>query len=130
MDDFNQSKIYGLVYKEKAAGIVISKNAQPLALLNNDLKCSYAVYIGDAKIPGIIHGKNHKEMLIEFIPSWMKVNIGDEVVTSGLDNLFFNDILVGKVTAINQSQGYQNALVAPYYTENEIGYFHVIKKIR
>ncbi len=130
MDDFNSSKIYGLLHKERVAGIVISKNDQPLALLNNDPKCSYAVYIGKNKTPGIIHGKNQKEMLIKFIPSWMKINIGDEVVTSGLDNLFFSNILVGKVTEVSKSQGYQNAVVTPYYSETEIGFFHIIKKIR
>ncbi len=130
MDDFNSSKIYGLLNKERVAGIVISKNNQPLALLNNDPKCSYAVYIGENKAPGIIHGKNQKEMLIEFIPSWIKINVGDEVVTSGLDNLFFSNILVGKVSAISKSQGYQNAVVTPYYNKTEIGFFHIIKRIR
>ncbi len=130
MDDFNRSKIYGLVHKERVAGIVISKNDQPLALLNNDPKCSYAVYIGKKKAPGIIHGRKQQNMLIEFIPSWMPINVGDEVVTSGLDNLFFSNILVGRVTEISQSQGYQNAVVLPYYQESDIGFFHVITQVR
>jgi rod shape-determining protein MreC len=130
MDDFNRSKIYGLTHKEQTAGIVISKNGEPLALLNSDPKCSYAVSIGDNSVPGIIHGTKKKEMLIEFIPSWMHIKVGDEVLTSGLDNLFFSNILVGKVTAISQSQGYQNAQVLPYFHEEKIGYFHVIKSIR
>ncbi len=130
MDDFNRSKIYGLVHKERVAGIVIAKNNQPMALLNNDPKCSYAVSIGEKKAPGIIHGRNQKEMLVEFIPSWMPVSVGDEVVTSGLDNLFFSNVLVGVVTQVSQSQGYQNAVVLPYYQESDIGFFHVITQVR
>ncbi|MEA2110832.1 MAG: rod shape-determining protein MreC [Campylobacterota bacterium] len=130
MNDFNSSKIYGLVYKEHSAGIVISKNSQPLALLNSDPKCTYAVSIGSNRVPGIIHGTNQEEMYVEFIPSWMKIKVGDEVHTSGLDNLFFSNILVGRVTAISQAQGYQNATVLPYFKDREAGYFHVIKNIR
>ncbi|RUM64706.1 MAG: rod shape-determining protein MreC [Sulfurimonas sp.] len=130
MDDFNSSKIYGLVHKERVAGIVIAKNNQPLALLNNDPKCSYAVSIGKHKAPGIIHGRNQQEMLIEFIPSWIPIHVGDEVVTSGLDNLFFSNILVGTVTKLSQSQGYRNATVLPYYQESDIGFFHVITQVR
>jgi rod shape-determining protein MreC len=130
MDDFNTSKIYGLTHKEQTAGIVIAKNGEPLALLNSDPKCSYAVFIGDNSVPGIIHGTNKEKMLIEFIPSWMQIKVGDEVLTSGLDNLFFSNILVGRVTSVSQSQGYQNAQVTPYFKEHKIGYFHVIKSVR
>ena len=128
--DYNDSKIYGLVYKEIVAGIVIGKGGEPLALLNKDIKCSYAVFIGDSKAPGIAHGNNEKNLIIEFIPSWYDVNIGDVVTTSGLDNIFYKGLKVGEVLSLTKSQGYQIAVVKPYYDSNEPSYFHMIKHIR
>ncbi len=130
VDDYNSSKIYGLIYKETVAGIVISKNDKALAILNRDIKCSYAVYVGEQKAPGVAHGNNEKNIVIEFIPSWLKIQKGDEVSTSGLDNIFFKGLKVGRVLSVTKSQGYQNAIIEPYYNSNEPSYFHIIKKVK
>jgi rod shape-determining protein MreC len=128
MKDYNTSKVYGLVSEGVSAGIVTFKHDQPMALLNSDYKCSYTVYIGKKRAPGIVHGKNAKEMIVEFIPNWIKLEVGDEVYTSGLDNLFFTGLRVGKVLSIDQSQGFQNAVIEPYFDVTDPGYFHVIMK--
>lgn len=126
MKDYNTSKIYGLVSKGVSAGIVTFKHDQPIALLNSDYKCSYAVYIGKKRAPGIVHGKNTEEMVVEFIPNWIEISKGDEVFTSGLDNLFFSGLKVGQVIEVTQSQGFQNARIKPYFDVTQPGYFHVI----
>jgi len=128
MKDYNTSKVYGLVSQGVSAGIVTFKHGQPMALLNSDYKCSYTVYIGKKRAPGIVHGENKKEMLVEFIPNWIKIEVGDEVYTSGLDNLFFAGLRVGKVLEITQSQGFQNARIEPYFDVTQPEYFHVIMK--
>jgi len=128
--EYNSSKIYGLVYKNTVAGIVIPKNGKALALLNNDIKSTYAVYIGKTKAPGIVHGNNAKNLIASFIPAWFTIHIGDEVTTSGLDNLFFQGIKVGKILSISKSQGYQKAVIEPYYKSNSPSYFHLIRSLR
>jgi len=128
--DYNSSKIYGLTYKEFVAGIVINKNNRALALLNKDIKSTYGVYIGKQSAPGIAHGNNSEFLIVNFIPAWFKIEVGDEVVSSGLDNLFIKGLKVGKVIAITSSQGYQNATVMPYYTSYEPNYFHMIRSVR
>jgi len=128
--DYNSSKIYGLAYKELVAGIVISKNGRPLALLNQDIKSAYAVYIGTKNAPGIVHGNNDNLLIINFIPAWFKINNGDEVVTSGLDNIFIKGLKVGRVLSVTTAQGYQNAIIEPYYKSNDPSYFHMIRSIR
>ncbi|MDF1882228.1 rod shape-determining protein MreC [Sulfurimonas sp. MAG313] len=128
MQDYNTSKVYGLVSEGVSAGIVTFKHNQPMALLNSDYKCSYTVYIGKKRAPGIVHGKNTKEMVVEFIPNWIKIEVGDEVFTSGLDNLFFTGLRVGRVLKIGTSQGFQNATIQPYFDVTQPGYFHVIMK--
>jgi len=128
--DYNSSKIYGLIYKELVAGIVIPKENKPLGLLNSDMKSTYAVYIGDVKAPGIAHGNNDKNLVINFIPAWFDIKVNDEVITSGLDNIFFKGLKVGKVLSISKAQGYQNAVVEPYFKANEPTYFHIIRSVR
>ena len=128
--EYNSSKIYGLVYKEQVAGIVINKNGRALALLNHDIKSAYSVYIGGKKAPGIAHGNNEQNIIVNFIPAWFEIKVGDEVITSGLDHVFFKGLKVGKVLSVNESQGYQNAVVKPYYNDNEPHYFYMIKDVR
>jgi len=129
--DYNGSKkVYGLLYNEYVAGIVINLNDKPLALLNSDIKSTYSVYIGDQKAPGITHGNNDKNIIVSFIPTWSKINVGDEVETSGLDNIFFKGLKVGKVLSVTKSQGYQNAVIEPYFKSNEPSYFYMIKRVK
>jgi len=128
--DYNTSKIYGLIYKEMVAGIVVPKDSKPLGLLNSDIKSTYAVYIGKEKAPGIAHGNNDANLVVNFIPAWFKIEIGDEVTTSGLDHIFFKGLKVGRVIKLSKSQGYQNAIVKPYYQACEPSYFHIIRSLR
>ena len=83
-------------------------------------------YIGKKRAPGIVHGKNTEEMLVEFIPNWISIEVGEEVYTSGLDNLFFIGLKVGKVLEVTQSQGFQNAKIKPYFDVTKPEYFQVI----
>lgn len=130
INDYNSSRVYGLAYNELVAGIVVSHNGRPLGLLNSDTKSSYAVYVGDENAPGIVHGNNAKHLLVKFIPSWFLIEVGDEVVTSGLDEIFFKGLKVGTVISVTKSQGYQTAVIEPFYKANDPNYFHMIKKVR
>lgn len=130
MDDYNSSKVYGIVYKEIVAGIVINKNERPLALLNTDSKSTYAVQIGSSLATGIAQGDNKKHILVKYIPAWFEINKNDEVVTSGLDKVFFKGLKVGKVLSVTKEHGFQTALVEPYYTSKDPSYFHMIRKTK
>ena len=129
MEDFNSSRVYGLVCNDIAAGIVVASRHQPLALLNGDPKSSYAVFVGEHHAPGIVHGNNSDTLVVKFIPTWIPVTQGDEVVTSGLDNLFFRGLKVGKVLSVTLSEGYQSAVIEPYCRADNPGYFHVITQL-
>ena len=128
--EYNSSKIYGLTYKEYVAGIVINKNNKPLALLNRDIKSTYAVYVGKQSAPGIAHGNQSKNIMVKFIPAWFSIKKGDEVISSGLDTIFTKGLKVGKVLSVSSSQGYQNAVVEPYYQSSEPHYFHMIRSVQ
>ncbi|WP_172201985.1 rod shape-determining protein MreC [Campylobacter sp. RM16188] len=126
-EDFNSSKIYGLIYQGKSAGIVVSKDDRPMALLQNDPKNIFAVYIGNEKIPGIAHG-NKNGLIIKFIPQWLHPKEGDEVYTSGLDGIFFSGISVGKVTKVIEESLYKSVLVEPYAKVTIPSYLYVVIK--
>jgi rod shape-determining protein MreC len=128
--EYNSSKIYGLTYKELVAGIIIDKNNKPLALLNQDIKSAYSVYVGKDSAPGIAHGNNNEFLVVNFIPAWFKIQKGDEVITSGLDNIFIKGLKVGRIVSVTSSQGYQNAVIDPYYKAKEPNYFHMIRSVR
>lgn len=123
---YNPSKIYGFVYNELVAGIIVPHNNKPLGLLNRDIKCSYSVFIGQNETPGIAHGNNSKYLVIDYIPGWHIIKKGDLVVTSGLDGLFFKGLKVGKVISFSKSQGYQSAVVEPFYQSSDPNYFYMI----
>ncbi|MBR8462383.1 rod shape-determining protein MreC [Campylobacter sp. faydin G-24] len=128
-DDYNTSKIYGLMYQGKSAGIVIDKDGEPLAYLQTDPKSIFAVYIGAQQIPGVAHG-NQNGILIKFVPQWLEPKIGDEVFTSGLDNIFFSGVPVGKVIEIYDESLYKSVLVEPYVRVNIPSYLYVVTKER
>lgn len=127
--EYDPSKIYGLTYKNFVAGIVIPQDDRALGLLINDIKCSYSVCIGEAMAPGVAHGNNSQNIIIKYIPAWYQIKEGDEVVTSGLDEIFFKNLKVGKVLSVDKSSGYQSAVVEPYYKNIEPSYFYIIRKI-
>lgn len=127
--DYNASKIYGLIYQGKSAGIVVSKDGKPMALLQNDPKSIFSVYIGDEKIPGIAHGTKNG-MVIKFIPQWLSPKVGDDVFTSGLDEIFFSGIAVGKVTKVYEESSYKSVNIEPFVKVNTPSYLYVVTKER
>jgi len=127
-DAKKENKIYGILQGNSVAGIIIPKDGRSLALLNGDEKCSYSVYIGKNKAPGIVNGSaKDGEIVVDFIPSWIKIEAGDQVLTSGLDNIFFEGIAVGVVDEISYKDAYQRATVKPYADTLHPEYFWVIE---
>lgn len=129
MPDFNSSKIYGLVYKNEVAGIIVSKDGKPMAILNQDPKCAFPVFIGNENAPGIASGNNNGTIKVNYIPMWMHIKIGDKVVTSGGESLFFQGLDVGTVIKTSQEQGYRQAVVKPSFIQHGISYFYAIRRV-
>jgi len=115
----------GLIYNNQTAGIVIKsiKNFS-LAYLNNNPKTSYTVFIGKNKIPGVLFGG--EKMIIKYIPKYKIIKKGDKVITSGLDNIFYEGINVGIVTNIFQRKLYQEVIIKPFYNPLHPSFFYVV----
>ena len=104
----------GLILNDSVAGIAKSKDNKVIGYLNGNEKCNYTVYIGEAKAPAIIHSiKNSQNLKAKYIPLWSKINVGDMVVTSGMDNIFFEGLKVGKVLKIDKKPEALEAIIQP-----------------
>lgn len=123
--------ILGLIADNYAAGIVINKNGKSIGLLNGNKDCSYAIFIGADKTPGILTSSNNnqEELLIKYIPIWSEINKGDEVVTSGMDNIFFEGLKVGRIVEITNLPDMKIATVKPYVNVLKKKYFYSYKNI-
>ncbi|MDR0408139.1 MAG: rod shape-determining protein MreC [Campylobacteraceae bacterium] len=126
-DNFNATKVYGLIQGGYTVGIVTNSNQRALALLQYDPKSTFSVYIGDEKIKGIAFGANDN-IEVRYIPLWTEPKEGDEVVTSGLDNIFFEGVRVGRVMSVQKDESYFMAVVRPYANVDIPSFFHVIIK--
>ncbi len=112
--NFDPAKNYGVVRDGYAVGIVVEKSRRPLMILAGDPDCTFAVYIGGARAPGIATGMDARGMVVKYIPQWLKLKAGDEVSTSGLDHIFPPGIPVGRVVSTRKMQGFQNAYIELY----------------
>ena len=112
----NEKKIYALLtYDGFSAGIVINKDDQNVAYLNNNIKCNYSVYIGDSNAPGITSGMDKNGLIIiKYVPLWKNIKKGDDIISSGMDNIFPFGIKVGKVEDIKIGDTTQEIYAKPY----------------
>ena len=117
--------ILGLITENYAAGIVVNKDGRSVGLLNGNKDSSYAVFIGEGKAPGIVTAsKTQDELLIKYIPIWAEINKGDEVITSGMDNIFFEGLKVGTIVEITNLPDMKIATVKPYVNVLKKKYFY------
>lgn len=108
------NRLYGLVQNSVVAGTAMVHRNQLYGYLTSDRKCRFSVFIGQGRAPGIAIGKKENEMVVKFIPKWHQVKVGDKVVTSGLDNIFFENIPVGVVTKVDLQSSYKVAYIKTY----------------
>ena len=113
-----------------SAGIAIKTDNELVGYLNHNEKCNYAVFIGKELVPGITSGNERKENItVKYIPIWQKVNVGDEVITSGMDNIFSKGIKVGKVLKVKSLASTQVATIKPYANVHSKEYFYTTNDV-
>ncbi len=123
---FKKEKIYGLIFRGYTAGIIKEQSNQPLALLQSDKESIFSVFIGKNNIQGIAYG-NGETLMIKYIPNYENPKVGDEVLTSGNDNIFYAGIKVGKVTAVGKKNMYKIATIQPYAKLKNAQFFYAVE---
>lgn len=124
----SDNKISGLISENYAAGISMTKNGKSIGLLNGNKDCTYAVFIGNEKNPGIATANEDSNLLsVKFIPVWADINVGDEVITSGMDNIFYEGLRVGKVIDVKDFPEMKVATIKPYANPLKKRFFYTYK---
>ncbi len=126
LPDYDKKSTLGLIYKGFTAGVVYPKNEKALGYIQLDKKVVFSVLIGEDRVLGVLFG-NEKNLLIKYIPYHQEINIGDEVITSGSDNLFYEGIKVGKVVDVTFKNIYKTATVEPYMKVIKPNFFYVVE---
>ncbi|MGX2982774.1 rod shape-determining protein MreC [Helicobacter sp. 23-1045] len=121
-----KEKIYGLIKDGYTAGIALYKDGLLQGILNGDSKVSYGVFVGENKNIGILQTDISGNVVVKYIAAWQDIKEGDEVITSGLDGIFFEGIGVGRVKNVRDEFSYIVAEVDLYNQNDEIGYFWMV----
>jgi len=124
-----EDKIYGLIQKNVVAGIAIKEHDTLKGILLSNPVCQFSTFIGEKKTPGIAKGIDAENIEVNFIPKWSKINVGDKVMTSGLDNIFLPNIPVGEVTNIITKSTYKTAIVKTYADVMHPNFFYLVKEV-
>ena len=127
--ELGEDKIYGLIQKNVAAGIAIKENGTLKGILLSNPICQFSTFIGKDKTPGIAKGIDAENIEVNFIPKWSKINVGDKVLTSGMDNIFLPNIPVGEVTNIITKSTYKTAIVKTYADVLHPNFFYLVKEV-
>ncbi len=128
-NELGEDKIYGLIQKNVAAGIAIKEHNSLKGILLSNPICQFSTFIGKDKTPGIAKGIDAENIEVNFIPKWSKINVGDKVLTSGMDNIFLPNIPVGEVTNIITKSTYKTAIVKTYADILHPNFFYLVKKV-
>lgn len=117
----------GLIFQGYTAGIAVVKDGRLMGILQGDEDCTFSVYVGKKKILGVAQGRNGR-VVVKFIPKWEKINVGDEVLTSGLDEIFFSGVPVGRVVSVLSEDMYQSAELETFAKINIPSYMYLIER--
>ena len=107
-------------------GIVNQNNSQIILVTNPDYKIYLQNKITKSKM--LAQGIGNNNMIVKYINKSDKISVGDILVTTGLDDLYPEDIPVAKVTKIfYENNGFNSALCEPVVDFNKLQYLLVLK---
>jgi rod shape-determining protein MreC len=99
--------------------VAVGRQAARVQLLL-DRDCSAGVLVGEGRVSGVVQGQvgfadqGTSELLVKYVTALAKVEVGDEVVTSGLDGIYPKGLLVGRVRSVAPASGlFKDVLVTP-----------------
>src|SRR6266852_5541279 len=104
----------GVITPDGVVGKVIESyrdTAQVLLLTDKD--SGVGAMLADSRIQSPVGGTGEPLLSMKYIPTDDTVNVGEHVVTSGMDRIFPRDLPVGVVTEIKTGRPFQQVRVRP-----------------
>ncbi|MBZ5498010.1 MAG: rod shape-determining protein MreC [Acidobacteriia bacterium] len=93
--------------------VLVTRNNSQVQLLTN-ADASIGVMIERTRVPGVVRGTENLLLNLNFISNTEDVNVGDTLVTSGLDGIFPKGLSVGKVVESQKGKtGFRTIRVEP-----------------
>ncbi len=77
-------------------------NDRASILLITNVNSSVAVRIQSSRIEGILEGRGDNRCYLKYVPRETDVKAGEKVVTSGLDGIYPEGLLIGYVTSVKK----------------------------
>lgn len=74
-------------------------------ILITDVNSSVAVRIQSSRIEGILEGRGGDRCYLKYVPQDVDVKVGDKIITSGLEGIYPEGLLIGYVTNIRKRTG-------------------------
>ena len=99
-------------------------------VLITDVNSSLAVRFQSSRTEGILEGHGDDKCYLKYIPQEIDVAIGDKVITSGLDGIYPEGVLVGTVSDVKKKSGefFQTIEVTPSQNPNTVEEVLILKR--
>ena len=111
----NEGVLIGKIYKTY-------KTYSMVLLLVDNNSATAATIQNKEKTLGVVNGEFGLSMKMDFIPQTEELNIGDKVISSGLERFVPRGLLLGTIDSIDYEQGelFKSAVVKPMINYNKI----------
>ena len=107
-------------------GLVNANNSQIILITNPDYKIYVQNSISKSKM--LIQGAGNNNLTVKYMNKSDKMNVGDVLVTTGLDDLYPANIPVARVTKVfYENNGFNAALCEPVVNFNKLQYVLVLQ---
>lgn len=105
-------------------------NERANIILITDINSSVAVRLGESRIEGIIEGSGDNKCYLKYIAKDFDVAAGEIVITSGLDGIYPEGLLIGYVSSVDREGGdvFQQIEVTPVQSLNTVEEVTILKR--
>ncbi|CAG1066429.1 Cell shape-determining protein MreC [uncultured bacterium] len=83
--------------------IIEVNNGSSRVLLTTDLRSNIDVLIERSRVKGVVEGNGTDGLIMKYVRQIDEIQVGDQVVTSGLSGVFPKGLVVGEVTKVEKS---------------------------
>ncbi|RJQ21425.1 MAG: rod shape-determining protein MreC [Nitrospiraceae bacterium] len=99
-------------------------------ILITDVNSSVAVRLETSRIEGILEGSGDNKCILKYVSKDFEVAAGESVITSGLDGVFPEGLLVGHVSSVDKEGGevFQMIDVIPSQNLNAVEEVVILKR--
>src|SRR5437660_10292693 len=107
-------KNMGVITPDGVVGKVVEAypNASQVLLLT-DKESGVGAMLADSRVQGPVGGLGEPLLVMKYVPNDDTVNLGERVITSGMDRIFPRDLPVGTVAEIKPGNQFKQIRVKP-----------------